>query len=110
MITHTMAAIGCAVLLQGVSPEMFVQRTQEVVCSLKADLDEAIGSIKSIDAERKTFVLLTSNGELAITVNEKTVFLLDGQPSTMAKALAADRQAMVTHEKGVATRVEVKTS
>lgn len=110
MITHTMAAIGCAVLLQGMTPESFVQRTHEVLIAMHVDLEEAVGSIKSIDAEKKIFILKTSEGELKITVNEKTVYLLDGRPSTMDEAIAKDRNAMVTHEKGVATRVEVKTS
>lgn len=67
------------------------------------------GTIKSVAQDKMSFVLEVNGGaeEQTVRVNESTVYTLDGQTSTRDEALKAGRDANVTMENKVATRVAV---
>jgi hypothetical protein len=72
------------------------------------------GTIKSVDAKAKTFVLAVTGGrDLTFTVNDKTVVKLDGKDSSFDAAIKADQKATVQYTRSgndrIASTVEVTT-
>jgi ABC-type Fe3+-hydroxamate transport system substrate-binding protein len=71
------------------------------------------GTIKSVDANAKTFVLAVTGGrDLTFTVNDKTVITLNAKDSNFVAAIKADSKATVNYTRAgekdrVATKVEV---
>ena len=69
------------------------------------------GTVKSVDAKAKTFVLDRDPRPVTITVNEKTVITLDGKASTFDAAIKADAKVSVTYAKTgedrIASKIEV---
>ena len=83
--------------------------------ALAADGQVKDGTIKSVDAQAKTFVLTREPSPMTFTVNDKTVFTLDGKESTFEAAIKADRKASVTYVRGdaqtrTASKVQVTTA
>jgi hypothetical protein len=72
------------------------------------------GTIKSVDAKAKTFVLDLPNRPLTFTVNDKTTITLDDKASTFDAAIKPDLRATVAYtrsgEDRIATKVEVKSA
>ncbi len=72
------------------------------------------GVIKSVDLEARSFVLAIGSDDairdLTVKVSDKTAFTLNGQESSMERALAAGHKAKVTHVDGKASSVDVTTS
>ena len=73
------------------------------------------GTIKSVDATAKTFVLAVTGGrDLTFTVNDKTAITLDGKDSTLDAAVKADNAATVNYTRSgqdrIATKVTVTTA
>ena len=69
------------------------------------------GTVKSVDAKAKTFVLDREPRPMTMTVNDKTVITLDGKASTFEAAVKVDAKVSVTYAKSgedrVASKVEV---
>ena len=65
------------------------------------------GTIKSVDADAKTFVLTRDPQPMTFTVDDKTVFTLNGKESTF-KAVKADLAATVTYTRSGDTRTATK--
>lgn len=80
-----------------------------------AAAEVAEGVIEKIDLNAREFVLavkeegLQQDTRKTITfkTNDETVFTLDGMSSSMDEALKIGREAVVTHESNVASRVDV---
>lgn len=68
------------------------------------------GTIQSVDAKAKTFVLSLEPRALTMTVNDKTVFTLDGAASTFEAAVKADLKATVTYTKSGDDRIASKVA
>lgn len=75
-----------------------------------------MGVVKSIDAEHSTFVLTVKgkdkdspDTDVTITVNDKTVYKLDGKDVAMGDVVKVGNRVMVTHEGNVASEVQYKT-
>jgi hypothetical protein len=66
------------------------------------------GTIKSVDAAAKTFVLTRDPAPLTFTVDDKTTFTLDGKDSTFAAAVKADLAVTVTYTRNGDTRLATK--
>ncbi|MFG0274060.1 MAG: hypothetical protein ACF8QF_03275 [Phycisphaerales bacterium] len=86
--------------------------------SVTARATETIdGRITKVDRDAKTFILLvkaTPNAQapterLTVKWNEQTECLLDGESSTPESAIKPGLESSVTHEEGMAIRVESKT-
>lgn len=62
------------------------------------------GTIKSVDAKAKTFVLsIADKPELTFTLTDTTVITLDGKASTLDAAIKATLKATVTYQRGEGT-------
>lgn len=72
------------------------------------DVQVAEGQIKSVDAERNTFVLATGEDgeEITLRATERTKFTLDGEESTMNEALKEGHDANVKHRNNLAIQVD----
>jgi hypothetical protein len=92
-----------------------------VVCFAVASLAEGdsggqmkTGKIKSVDAKAKTFVVDLPARPLTFTVNDKTIYAIDGKVSTFDAVVKVDRKVTVTYlrqeEKRLATKVEAKSA
>ena len=75
------------------------------------------GVIESVMLDRNEFVLqvksdaiLMGSKEITIKVHDTTRYTLDGEDSTRDIALKPDREAKVSHEEGLASRVDVRTA
>jgi hypothetical protein len=111
-ITSTICATAMSITpaLAGLSPETFASQLTTVMRADAMGIETASGKISSISSDKMSFVLKGEGDKTStIRINDKTVFTLDGQTADRDKALQAGRQATVTHEKGVASRVEVKS-
>jgi hypothetical protein len=69
------------------------------------------GTIKSVDADGKGFILTRDPRPLPFKIDDKTIITLDGKASTFAAAVKPDLKAKVTYTKPgddrVASKVEV---
>ena len=104
------ATLACALTIVGVTPAVFATQLQSVVASMNVMASRATGTILSIDLEKKTFSLKTSDDEIKISFTNSTEFTLDGKPSSMSESLKAGRNATVTHADGAASKVDVQSS
>lgn len=75
------------------------------------------GTIEKIMLDRNEFILqvksdglLMGSREITIKVHDKTRYTLDGEDSTRDAALKPDREAKVSHEENLASRVDVRTA
>jgi hypothetical protein len=72
------------------------------------------GTVKSVDAKAKTFVLDREPRPMTMTVNDKTVITLDGKASTFEAAIKVDAKVSVTYAKSgedrIASKVEVTSA
>ena len=68
-------------------------------------VEDVSGTIKSVDAEKQSFVLEAGDEERTIQYGEATTFTLDGETVDAAAALAEGHAAAVTLEDGVAVSV-----
>ena len=70
----------------------------------------AKGTIKSVDSEKGTFVLTTAGGkDVTVKVNDSTKYTLNGEASTANAVLKAGAKVKVTHEEGVAAKVDAES-
>ncbi|MBK7406194.1 MAG: hypothetical protein IPJ41_16715 [Phycisphaerales bacterium] len=69
------------------------------------------GVISSVDLDNGTFSVRTtaSPTPIKITVNEKTLYMLNGASSTKEEALKVGNKVKVTHEANVASSVSAST-
>ncbi|MFG0284633.1 MAG: hypothetical protein ACF8R7_09450 [Phycisphaerales bacterium JB039] len=68
------------------------------------------GKVVSINQEESSFIIKTGNDEqVMVKFDNKTAWYLDGELSTRSAVLQKDREVKVTHEEGVATRVDAKS-
>jgi hypothetical protein len=74
------------------------------------------GRITKVDRNAKTFILLvkqTPDGQqterITVSWNDQTECLLDGESSTPENAIKPGLESTVTHEEGMAIRVESMT-
>lgn len=81
----------------------------DVVSMSVAESETVSGTIKSVNADEKQFVLTVDNEDIEVSVDEDTVYTLDGEKSSMKEALKQGRSASVTHEDKLASRVDVYT-
>ena len=69
----------------------------------------ARGAVKSFDAAKKSFTI-NSGAEgakdVTITWNDTTVFMLDGKVAKWEEVVKNNASLVVTHKKGVASKVE----
>lgn len=79
--------------------------------------ETVVGTIEAVTLDRNEFTLevksdqqLMGAKQLTIKVHDKTLYTLDGQDSTRDMALKKDREATVTHEEQLASRVDVRTA
>ncbi len=82
---------------------------------LAADAEQTkSGTIKSVDATAKSFVLDLAARPLTFGTDEKTTITLDGKALTFAAAIKAAATATVTYTRAgdvrTATKVEVTTA
>ena len=97
----------------GVSPEMFVERLSGLLCEyrlVETQADTLSGVIESIAADTDTFVLRTQDDAtvtVTVTISDQTSYTLNGAEVSREEALVAKRHATVTHEAGIASRVDV---
>jgi len=100
--------LGATPAVLGVNPESFMESLNRVMA--EAAMDNAEGTIFSVDAAGTHFVLRQADDELVtIGINEKTKYTLDGEKSDRHSALMVGRTAKVAHDKGVASQVDVST-
>ncbi len=108
--TTTLAVFTCTFALLGAAPALGSGSFFTGPAILAPDLESVSGEIKRVDLEKKQFVLAPIGKEdMTITVSESTTFTLDGKPSTMKEALVNGHSATVQHEKGGASRVDVRS-
>src|ERR1035437_10133875 len=81
--------------------------------ALAADAQSKSGTVKSVDATAKTFVVNLEARPLTFTVNDKTKFTLDGKESTFEAAVKVDAKVTVSYSKDgearVASKVDAKS-
>lgn len=70
---------------------------------------ELSGQIRSIDAEQSRFVLARGEDETTVQFDESTAWMLDGEKASQAEVLKVGQNVIVTHTKGVATRVDASS-
>lgn len=76
--------------------------------SIAAYMAVAEGSIKSVKADKSGFALQTEDGKsVDVKVDDKTMYTLDGKKVERDEALKVGHSAVVTHENGLASRVDV---
>jgi len=66
------------------------------------------GTVKSVDAKAKTFVLDLPTRPLTMTVNDKTVITLDGKASTFEAAIKVGAKVSVAYTKDGDNRIATK--
>ena len=69
----------------------------------------ASGAVKSIDAAKKSFTINSgAEGAKDVTVSwtDTTVFMLDGKVAKWDEVVKENAKLVVTHKKGVASKVE----
>ena len=72
--------------------------------------EKSKGKVVSINEEEASFTIKTSNDEqVMVKYDNKTAWYLDGELATRSAVLQKDRDVKVTHEEGVATRVDAKS-
>lgn len=108
LTTICSASLGATPLLTGASPESFVSSLQDVIAIEAVAAETASGEIRSIGADHASFVLgMTDDSLMTIRLDDTTVYILDGKKVDRDKALKVGLSATVTHEGGLASRVEV---
>ena len=108
MITTTLLALTTAMgLPAGLAP---ATAAPNAIAIAQDDVTEtARGSIKSVDATKKSFVIAgTGEGakDTTVTIDDKTVYMKDGKVSTKDEVLKVGNNVTVTHKKGLASKVE----
>lgn len=104
------ASLSATPALAGVTPESFVSTFQHVVAAEAMEAETASGAIASIAVDKASFVLDTRDEKLlTVRVNEDTVYMLDGEKVDRDEALKIGRNATITHEVGLASRIEVSS-
>lgn len=108
-MTIPIASLTCVLAFAGMTPTAFTAQLQTVVAALHVQPETIdTGTIIQVDADAKSFVLRTRAAQrIEFNVDDETVYILNGNPSTMEEALQSDREATVTHDDRNATRVEV---
>ena len=71
--------------------------------------ETAKGNIKSVDSAAKSFVITVEGKDVTVRTNEKTTYTMDGAASTMDKVVKAGNDVTVTHEAGLASKVDAYT-
>jgi hypothetical protein len=71
--------------------------------------ETAKGNIKSVDTAAKSFVISVEGKDVTVRTNEKTIYMWDGAVSTMDKVVKAGNDVIVSHEAGLASKVEGHT-
>lgn len=101
------AAIGSAPVLVAVAPAP-AGPASPPVRAMQVDTTE--GMIRSIAEDKSSFVIWTEDEDrVTVRVDDKTVYMLDGEGSLRDAALQIGRTAIATHTDGVASRVDVFT-
>jgi hypothetical protein len=108
MLTTTLLALTTALgLPAGLAP---ATAAPNAIAIAQDDVTEtARGSIKSVDATKKSFVIAgTGEGakDITVTTDDKTVYMKDGKVSTREEVVKVANNVTVTHKKGMATKVE----
>jgi len=68
------------------------------------------GTIEKVDLEDNWFIIRTIEDEhLRLNVNDETDYTLNGEASSRNEALKNGAEALITHEQGTASRVDVRT-
>ncbi|MEZ6233800.1 MAG: hypothetical protein R3B68_06385 [Phycisphaerales bacterium] len=119
---HSMITAACSLGLMGLSTDAFVDRFDAVLAEYRPDrgaecrveaaaVASIAGTIKSVSEDGAGFVLVPDerDEEITISVQDTTVYTLNGITSSRDEALAAGRSATVTHQDNVASRVDVTT-
>ena len=68
--------------------------------------ETAKGNIKSVDTTAKSFVIVVGGKDVTVRTNETTIYTWDGAASTMDKVVKSGNDVTVTHEAGLASKVE----
>jgi len=68
--------------------------------------ENAKGNIKSVDSAAKSFVITVDGKDITVRTNEKTTYMWDGAASTMDKVVKAGNDVTVSHEGGLASKIE----
>lgn len=106
--------IGLAAALTGLAmaaPISTMTTTHTPTVVLDEDLETARGTIKSVNLENDSFVLVDAVGEeTTIRVTGETKYTLDGKDATKQDALKAGAKATVKHERNRAHTVDVISS
>lgn len=107
------AVMSIAVLgLAGLSAEAFSARVSEIVATEAVYMATISGSIDSVSKEDNTFVVATkgeTSEKITVTVNDKTQYTLNGEPSTREEVLKTGANVSVTHTDKVASYVDAFT-
>ncbi len=105
-LTTTAIALSSAPAIAGVCPDAFLTTLRTAM--VQRAMDEAEGTLAVIAADGSTFSILKADDHYAkYSVDDKTVYTLDGKEVERDVALAVGRHAKVTYEKDLASRVDV---
>ena len=111
----TIAAAATLTAVAGLSTAGIIDQTPLEARVVNAATETISGTISAVRADKNEFDLsmeVDARGEtkiVTVSVNEGTIFTLNGEASTMEEALKKDREALVTHEDSMALRVDVST-
>lgn len=75
---------------------------------VRVDEEELSGSIRSVDLENGTFVLVVDEEEHTLSFDDDTTYRLNGEDSTRDDVLQAGTRVQVSHEDGVAKTVSAR--
>jgi hypothetical protein len=103
----SIAAIACLTFGAGELP--FVTSINSAVLAVAPLAESATGTISNVDSAKKMFTLNTKSGNIEVKIADSTEFTLDGKAASMADAIKIGREATVSHENRVASRVDVKS-
>jgi hypothetical protein len=105
LTTLCAASLGTAPALAGITPEGFVTALQRAVAAETVE-----GEIRKIAEDKASFLLHIGPGQLmTVRLDGATVYTLDGTKVERDAALRTGRRSTVTHENGLASRVDVKS-
>lgn len=104
-------AVGCLVTA---TASAIMQRN---AIEARSSVQTVEGRIEQVMLDRNEFILevksdglLMGSKEITIKVHDKTHYTLDGEDSTRDAALKPEREAKVSHEESLASRVDVRTA
>jgi hypothetical protein len=103
----SIAAVACLTFSAGELPCPTSINPVELTVAPLAE--SATGTISNVDSAKKIFTLNTKSGNIEVKISDSTEFTLDGKAASMADAIKIGREATVSHENRVASRVDVKS-